>query len=236
MSTCPEMQDLFFQTMVTYNCKPMKTIKLILATVLGAVMCAPMGVKAQTAVVDAFKSAPAAVFPLIDSSTRLDMIDYYNSTSNVGATNALSGRSRITELTPESMRIAMTSSSHYQVVALPMGNETLTAVLTTVLTPAPDSKMTVYSSDWSNAVTDKVFSRPVLKDWLTADGRKNIDEVEMLVPFLLVGYDFDPATKTLTLTNNVASFLSEEVYEIVKPYFHNQLQYSWNGKKFVAVK
>lgn len=63
MSTCPEMQDLFFRTMVTYNCKPMKTIKLILATVLGAVMCAPMGVKAQTAVVDAFKSAPAARFP-----------------------------------------------------------------------------------------------------------------------------------------------------------------------------
>lgn len=236
MSTCPEMQDLFFRTKVTYNCKPMKSVKLFFAAVLAALVCMPSALNAQTAVVDAFKSAPAAVFPLIDSSTRLDMIDYYNSPSNVGATNALSGRSRITELTPESMRIAMTSSSQYQIVALPMGNETLTAVLTTVLTPAPDSKMTVYSSDWSKTVTDKVFTRPVLKDWLTADGRKNIDEVEMLVPFLLVGYDFDPATKSLTLTNNVASFLSDEVYEIVKPYFQSQLQYSWNGKKFVAVK
>ena len=56
------------------------------------------------------------------------------------------------------------------------------------------------------------------------------------MPFLLISYDYDPATRTLTMTNNTGTFLSEEVYEIVKPYLLENLRYRWNGKKFEAVK
>lgn len=213
----------------------MKSLRLFLATLTAAV-CVSSGAFAQQHVVKAFASAPASVFPLIDNSARLDMLDYFNSPKNLGSTNALSGRSRITEIAPGSMRIGMTAASTYQIAALPAGSDTLTAVISTVLTPAPDSKMAVYSGDWSMTLTDRVFSRPVLKDWLTPQGRKNAGEVEMLVPFLLISYDFDPATLTLTLTNNTSSFLSEEVYEIVGPYLQQQLRFVWNGKKFAAAR
>lgn len=213
----------------------MKSLRLLIAT-LTAVVCVSSGAFAQQHVVKAFTSAPSTVFPLIDNSARLDMLDYFNSQKNVGSTNALSGRSRITEITPGSMRIGMTAASTYQIAALPTASDTLTAVISTVLTPAPDSKMAVYSSDWTASLTDRVFSRPVLKDWLTPQGRKNYDEVEILVPFLLISYDFDPATMTLTLTNNTASFLSQEVYEIVSPYLLQQLRFVWNGKKFIAAR
>lgn len=213
----------------------MKSLRLFFASLTAAV-CASTGAFAQQHVVKAFTSAPATVFPLIDNTARLDMLDYFNSQKNIGSANALSGRSRITELVPGSMRIGMTAASTYQIAALPTDTDTLTAVISTVLTPAPDSKMAVYTADWTTALTDRVFSRPVLKDWLTPQGRKNNDEVEILVPFLLISYDFDPSTMTLTLTNNTASFLSEEVYEIVNPYLLKQLRFVWNGKKFAAVR
>lgn len=222
-------------TDATYRQHDMKSIRLFLATLTAAV-CVSSGAFAQQHVVKAFTSAPATVFPLIDNSARLDMLDYFNSTKNLGSTNALSGRSRITEIKPGSMRIGMTSASTYQIAALPAGTDTLTAVISTVLTPAPDSKMAVYTGNWATVLTDKVFSRPVLKDWLTPEGSKKPDEVELLVPFLLISYDFDPSTLTLTLTNNTSSFLSEEVYEIVSPYLRQQLRFVWNGKKFAAVR
>lgn len=212
--------------------KMIRNAFLVLVLIVATNICTA----AQGGIMSAFKSAPAGVFPMIDESARLDMIDYYNSPTNVGATNVFSGRSRITEIVPGSMRIAMTSASRYQLVELPVAADTLVAVITTILTPAPDSKIAVYGSDWTIIPTEKVFKTPEMKDWLTDIGKKNKKVVESLVPFMLVGYDFDPSTMTLTLVNNMQSYLSEEVYDKVKPYLHEKLAYRWNGKKFETVK
>lgn len=203
---------------------------------LAAVMMPAVTSRANDTAAEAFISAPAAVMPLLDRNTRLDMIDYFRSNMNVGSTNALSGKSRITHLSPESVTIAMTGASTCQIAALPAGSDSLIAVISTVMTPAPDSKMNIYTRTWESDETARTFKRPELKDWLTPEGRKNSDEVEALVPFLLISYDYDPATRTLTMTNNTGTFLSEEVYEIVKPYLLENLRYRWNGKKFEAVK
>lgn len=208
--------------------------KILLAVMVLALY--GMSANARGTIEAAFKTAPAEVFPLIDKSARLDMIDYYGSTNNIGAENALSGRSRITEIVPGSMRIAMTSASRYQLVDLPVAADTLIAVISTILTPAPDSKMAIYGSDWTPMPTEKIFKVPELKDWMTSQGKKNKDEVEILVPFMLIGYDFNPETKTLTLINNMSSFLSKEVYEKVQSCFCDKLEYRWNGKKFMLVK
>ena len=58
-------------------------------------------------------------------------------------------------------------------------------------------------------------------------------EVEGLVPFLLVSYSYDPASATLTMTNNTGAFLSADVYELVSPCLKETVTYRWDGKKFV---
>ncbi len=75
-----------------------------------------------------------------------------------------------------------------------------------------------------------------MKDWLTAEGKKNAQDVESLVPFMLINYSYDPASATLTLTNNTASFMSDDIYSLVADYLKPQLTYKWNGRKFVAQK
>ena len=214
----------------------MRYIKKILLTLLTLFVAGGFA-SAREPIVAAFKTAPTEVFPLIDKSVRLDMIDYFDSPNNVGGENALMGRSRIMEIVPGSMKISMTSASRYQIVILPKETgDTLVAVISTMLVPAPDSKIALFGSDWTPIAADKLFKRPLLKEWLTAAGKKAADQVEILVPFILVGYDFDPVSLTLTLTNNTSTFLSEEVYEIVKPYFLEKLVYRWNGKIFKLIK
>lgn len=213
-------------------------MKLIEKYLLALVVCVAtgIGVSARSNIVVAFLSMPEDVLPLVDMSARLDMIDYYDSSSNIGAENVFGGRSRITKIEPGSMRIAMSSASQYQLAILPMAKDTLVAVISTLLTPAPDSRLAVYDGDWTPVAMEKMFEAPDLKDWLTASGRKNKQKVEALVPFMLVGYDFDPVTMNLVLVNNTPSYLSEETKEILTGYFYDKLVYRWNGKKFQLLK
>lgn len=212
-----------------------KTIeKLAFLLVFAAVMLAPPRILAQLTAEHAFMSAPKAVLPMLDRNTRLDMLDYHSSGMSVKSTNALRGKSAITGLSPETVSIEMTEVSDYLIAVLPPKNgaDTLVAVIATMKTPAPDSKFTVYSSDWSQVVTSSVFVRPDLKDWLTEQGRRNRADVEDMVPFLLVSYAYDPSTRILTLTNNTEQFLSPEVYEIVRDDLRGEIKYTWNGRKF----
>lgn len=191
---------------------------------------------ADPAVVEAFKSAPKTVIPLLNQSTRLDMLDYFNSDLETPSENLINGKSRITAITERTISIELTPASTLQIIALPAANKEYVALISTLATPAPDSKMTIYTDDWKQNVTDRLFRAPEISDWLTPEGRKKVDRVEMALPFMLVSYGFDPATQTLTLTNNSSSFLASEVYEDIEPLMLKELVYRWNGKKFEAAK
>lgn len=210
----------------------LNSLRLIVALLL---MACSVSVSAKKAV-EAFVNAPRQIFPLLDRNTRLDMVDYFVSGSDKQSKNALDGGSSLTSLTDGDLTIRMTESSNVQVAILPAPADSLVAVITTVLTPTPDSKIAIYSSDWSQNLTSKCFSAPEVKDWLNDEGRKNRDEVEALVPFLLVSYSYNPELSQLTLTNNTHEFLSEDIYAIVEPYLHKTLIYNWNGKRFTLQK
>lgn len=186
----------------------------------------------QLTAAKAFSTMPDKLMPLLDRSTRLDMIDYFNSGSSTPSKNSMAGQSRIMELTPQTAVVQLSPASTCEIALLPAGSDTLIAVISTVATPAPDSKLHVYTSDWSRDLTSQVFTAPQLTDWLTGDGRKNIAEVETMVPFMLAGGKYDPATGSYVLTNNVSQFLTEEVYKPMSGYFQPTLVYKWNGKRF----
>lgn len=203
------------------------------------ILCLAIAVNAnaqQLTATDVFKSAPARIFPLLENNTRLDMLDYFNSNMPNNTQNRLNGKSNITALSDDAITIKLSEASSCQLALLPAGNSQVIAVITTVATPAPDSKLTVYSGDWTQNLTAPAFRKPALRDWLTDEGRKHQSDVEMTVPFLLIEYSLDPSSGLLTLTNNTHRFLSEEVYEMVEPYLLKSIQYRWNGKRFDPVK
>ncbi|MDE6460314.1 MAG: DUF3256 family protein [Paramuribaculum sp.] len=191
---------------------------------------------AQLSASRAFAEAPQTVFPLLDHNTRLDMIDYFNSGMTTPSKNAMDGKSRITALSPVKLEISMTDASTYELAVLPTSDgDSVIALITTVATPAPDSQMAIFSKDWSRNLTNTAFSKPVLADWLTDEGKDNIGEVEGIVPFLLVSYSYNPDTQKLEITNNTAKFVSPELYELVAPSLKKTMSFRWNGSKFVPV-
>lgn len=203
--------------------------KSILTSILAVIICCGTAF-AQLTASKAFVDAPRHVLPLLDRNARLDMLDYFNGGLTTKTSNKLNGASAVTAVSPMLVAVQMTDASTCHLAVLPANSDSLVAVITTVATPAPDSKMTVYSSNFSRDLTPSVFAKPSLKDWIT-DGN-SLSTVEAMVPFLLISYSYNPETSTLTLTNNTRTFLSEDVYSIVEPYLKKELLYKWNGKKF----
>lgn len=207
-----------------------KTIKSAILSIL-CVCASSAGAYAQLTATKAFAAAPQSVFPLLDKNTKLDMIDYHASGSTTPSKNKLDGKSRISAISDDDLKIEMTDASSYQLAILPAGSDSIIAVISTVATPAHDSHISFYDRTWKK-LPDTYFKAPEIIDWLNADGKKSPDMVTTMVPFMLSGYSYDPATKSLTLTNNLKEFMSEDTGSMVAPYLLPTLTYRWDGKKF----
>lgn len=194
---------------------------------------AAMAAMAQLTARTAFAEAPSSVFPLLDKLTRLDMIDYFEAGSKVESVNALEGASAVTSLSDESLTVHLTDASDVQLFVVPTAkSDTVVGVITTVATPGHDSSLALYSGRWKRL--DGLFTAPKLADWLT-DPRRSA-EVEIVVPFILTSYVYNPADKTLTLTNNLKGFLSDDIYSMVDGLVRPSLVYRWDGNRFVRQK
>ncbi len=191
-----------------------------------------IGAQAQLTAAKAFVDAPASVFPLVDNTTRLDMIDYVNAGMSTQSVNRLGGGSAIIELTPMKLRAKMTDASIDELFLLPAGSDTIIGVIRTVATPGHDSSISFFNSSWQPLKPGAVFTAPVLADWVT--DQSHIPDVETVVPFMLVGYSYDPDKGVLTATNNLEPFLSKDIYSIVAPFMTDTIVYQWNGKRFKA--
>lgn len=207
--------------------------KLILAlTILGAAFTAGAQITASSA----FSTAPQKVFPLLDTNTRLDMIDYFNSGMSNTSLNNLEGQSSITDMSPESLSLKMTDSSTAQLVVLQGAKGPVVMLISTVAAPGLDSSISFFNDSWSPLKADDYFTRPDWPQWFTPAGNANEGEVMAQVPFMLASYSYDPTTLTLTVTNNLSRFLGKDLYDGISSYLYPSLQYVWNGKKFTLAK
>ncbi len=209
-----------------------KTLKnLVVAVVL---LATAMPSWAYNTARDAFINAPQGLLLLLTRNDRLDMLDYYDSQLTTPVTNGLQGKSSIRSVDDKMMVINMTPSSTYTIAMLP-GD--VIALIRTIDTPAKDSNITFYSAaDWTEYPSDKYFTAPALAQWLTKKGASDRDTVEAMVPFIMAEYTYDPASQTLTATNDLRTFLSEDVYDMIADDLAPSLKYTWNGKKFVAAQ
>jgi len=179
----------------------------------------------------AFTDAPASVFPTIDRMTRLDMLDYFNSGSPKPSKNSFKSDCRILSASDMQMTFVSSDASEVSLSLIPQKSDTIIMVITTLKTPQDDSNAKFYTSDWKG-IDKNLFSVPQLDEWVKPEAKKKKSDIEEFVPFMLARFTYEPATGTLTLTNNVAEILTRETPSWVSDALQKKLTYHWNGKKF----
>ncbi len=197
-----------------------------------SILFTSLAATAQVTPQSAFTSAPNSVYPLLEQSARLDLIDYATSGIDKTIVNHLSDSCRITVCNDFELTIETEGGLSYSFFPLQRKSETIIMLITTVDTPDADSTVKFYTHNWKQIPTNDILQLPSMKDWtkkIDKQQRKMLDEQ---LPFLTVEAKYDPATTSLTFTPTPGDYIDADNLDNVKSLLLSQITYKWNGKKF----
>ena len=165
-----------------------------------------------------FLTAPLDIVGYVDESSRLDMIDYLE--AGLSDRTVTSNRNlgvRLAELTDSTVILKAGEVQTITLRLLPAKSDTVIAVIETLATPAPDSKLAIYNKEWQ--ILPKSWSAPADKEW----GRH---EATFLLTEYTIGGD------TLVLTDKT-DLWNKDIAPAKK-----QMKYVWqpNAVKFKQLK
>lgn len=189
---------------------------------------------------DFFASEPDDIFMLIPHTARLDMLDYYDSGQKVEMSNKLGTGTKLDTLTNDFLRIHTSESRNVELLMLQYSKrDTIIAVIETVFTPVPDSRLRFFNSNWVELSSIRPLKNmPTLDNFfLPSTNKDKRKELLEKLPFTMLEMSFiGNGHNTLVVKHNLDKFLSKEEYAQFKPHIRQSITYSISRGKFTLNK
>ena len=213
-------------------------MKHLLAIIVLTMALLPLDGAART-IADFFASEPGNVFPLLTRTNRLDLVDYYNSGQTVAVPNNLGGTSQLEALDSAYLKLQTSGSKVVEMRMLTTGSrDTVMVVIETVLTPVPDSKLTLWNSQWQMLRTDKHFKMPGIDDFIVKkmprELRADLQDA-MIFPLIQLTFKGDSRLQ-VEATHGLEQFLAPSEFKRFAPYLKPSITYRMSGTKIKPVK
>lgn len=202
-------------------------------------LLAAMAVASATArkIADFFVEAPMyEAAPYLDSNMRMDLLDYFRSNLPSKTTNMFGENASVVSESERSLLVNAGKGVELEYGLAVSGRDSLLVVIETLPTPMPDSKVSLFGTGWNVARQASVMPAPA--DWLTDEGRANIERVELTVPFITASAKFVEDGNMLVFTNTIGKYYTDKdsTASEVARYLKPQITYRFNGKTFVPAK
>lgn len=179
-----------------------------------------------------FASVPQTVLPLLDNTSKLDLLDLYNGNLPAKAENVMGGQSEIVRKTDDFLMLNLTDASTWQLKVLHYEQDTVLVCIHSVNAGSVLSKITVYDSDWRKKNCE--MPHPVAEDFYLAENKLTSVQCQMvqaLLPGLPMEIEWNDSVGTLTYRLNTQS-LSEEMRKRAETCLR-PLYYRWGKGGFV---
>lgn len=186
-----------------------------------------------------FKNMPDSICPLLSAVNRADFIDFLESKMKAEVTNSFGGKSEMTELSPDYIRVQMTPQSTWQMKLLPVNDSTkVICTVSTVCAPACDSHINFYTTDWKELPAASYLpALPAMDDFIIqAPDTVDVYEYQAArrqADMLLVKTDLSAKDAALTFTFTTPDYMEKEAAEKLKPFIRRPIAYTWNQGKFI---
>lgn len=195
------------------------------------------GMRAQQAKVY-FINMPDSICPLLTAVNRADFVDFLESKMKAEVTNRLGGKSEMTELSPDYIRIRMTEQSTWQMKLLPLNDTTkVICTIRTACAPACDSSLRFYGTDWKPLPSQNYLPvLPQVADFV-AEAADTTDlhrynDARRQVDMLLLKADLSASSQKLTFTFCTPDYMSEDAVGVLEPYIRSTKVYEWKDGSF----
>lgn len=185
-----------------------------------------------------FTNMPDSLSPLLTAVNRADFIDFLESKMKAEVTNRFGGKSEMTELTPDYIRVQVTPQSTWQMKLLSVNDSTrLICTVSTVCAPACDSHIKFYTTGWEELpAASYLASLPNMNDFiLPASDTVDVyryQNARLQVDMLLMKADLSGKDATLTFTFTTPDYMEKEAAEKLKPFLRDPIIYTWKEGKF----
>lgn len=208
---------------------------------VAALLCLPAYADKVAGTIDieeAFVNLPVAVTEILPKTSRLDMVEYLHHDSIAPGRTHLDSFSKIVPpVTTDCMRVRVTNSSLLTLRKLKKQNgDEILAVLYTLDgdRQAPDTQVWFFTPSWKEIKNSSLLPRMGMSDFIDFSGlsKSERNALESSVPFPTVEFSFPGGGTRLEAQLTVGQFLSEEVFEKIKPLLRKR-RLDWNGKKFI---
>lgn len=199
-------------------------------------MAVVLGAAAQD-MASVFVAMPDENVPQLENEWRKDLIDLYHAGKEAKLKNTMDGYSVLKKLTDDYLLLESTGRSSIEMKLLPLVNNTkVICVVNTVKGPAPDSRVSFFTTEWEPLDSADLFI-PVASEWfLKEDADKNSNayrEATSLLDINLVKYTLSPDDQTLTATFTTPLYLGKEEREKVIPFIKETPKvYTWKKFRF----
>lgn len=186
-----------------------------------------------------FKNMPDSICPLLSAVNRADFIDFLESKMKAEVTNSFGGKSEMTELSPDYIRVQMTPQSTWQMKLLPVNDSTkVICTVSTVCAPACDSHINFYTTDWKELPAASYLpALPAMDDFIIqAPDTVDVYEYQAArrqADMLLVKTDLSSKDAALTFTFTTPDYMEKEAAEKLKPFIRRPIAYTWNQGRFI---
>lgn len=213
-------------------------MKRLLVIIALSMALLPLDGAART-IADFFASEPGNVFPLLTRTNRLDLVDYYNSGQTVAVPNNLGGTSKLVVLDSAYLKVQTSESKVVEMRMLTTGTrDTVMVVIETVLTPVPDSKLSLWNSKWQMLRTDRHFKMPGIDDFIVKKMPRELRaDLQDAMIFPLIQLTFKGGRREqVEATHGLEQFLAPSEFKRFAPYLKPSITYRMSGTKIKPVK
>lgn len=188
---------------------------------------------------DFFVNEPHDLFALIDASTRLDLLDYYDTGRIVSSQNNLGDDTQFIKVTDDFLSIQLSESSEVEMRLLfPSKNDTIIVVNSTIKSPVEDSKLEFFDTNWNTLDTKKFITLPLIKSFISIPKEDKTPQNYILdaIDFPLISYSINPENASITASQNMEKYMSKEEYMKIAKYLIPTITYNFEGKKYKLAK
>lgn len=188
-----------------------------------------------------FTNMPDSLNPLLTAVNRADCIDFLESKMKAEVTNRFGGKSEMTELAADYIRVQMTPQSSWQMKLLAVNDSTkLICTVSTACAPACDSDIHFYTTDWKELPAASYLpALPVMDDFIMA-APDTVDiydyqSARRQADMLLMKADLSAKDATLTFSFSTLDYMQKEEAEKLKPFLRQPVKYVWKEGKFTFI-
>ena len=214
---------------------------IILITIVAAALTAVAQRLQDPAVGRIMCSEPGNVLADVTPNLRAELLAYYIGGTKVEKDNDMGEKCGIDTVTDQYLRLHTSVSREVQMRLLVKGKhkgDTVVAVIETVKTPIPDSRLTFYDTQWNPAQAKRVVKEFPSIDafYRTGIAKDAKADTEQRIDFAVISLDFEGKDfGTLVARQRLQEFYSKDDYAKIGKSLYSTLTYSIVGSRLQKI-